>query len=125
MRVRYNRGWAVGLLVLGILATLLNLWTFLLGVGSVITLITALIPILLGALMLGSTYFVVGNYRLTRYAMIGSFTRDFPYQRLEFVGSGIVLTGPDGARKKAGVTRWMARREDWDALTAQFRPAPG
>ncbi|GAA2106187.1 hypothetical protein [Actinomadura alba] len=122
--VRYNRPFAGLFLALG----LINFPLGLLVPGSLINLLLSALFIVLGALLLGRTYFTYTTHTRTLevIAPIGtrrSF-RGAGEDTLIVEGKRIVLVRAGGKRKKLPVSRWMSHAEEWDAVVEAIGQTP-
>lgn len=116
MTVRYNPIIGGILLALGVVNVLLGFWLLALGGNGGGALISGLPSTAVGALFLVRTYFTLERSTVVRRALVGPMIRDFRYVRFTVDGNHLYGVDGDGGRHKIPVSRWQARRADWDAL---------
>ena len=121
-KARYKTWIGITLLVIGVIATVLNLWVMLLSGSFSFTLIPCVLPAIIGFLYLTRPYFVVAPNRLTIYSPIGKVVRRYPFAsfndiklvngRLYIESVEANLTGAEQVKVSKGLTH----ASDWKTL---------
>lgn len=122
VKVRYKLGWSVTFLVLGGLSLALVV-VMLIGTGKVYwgSLIPGVLCTVVGVGYRTRPYFEVHDDHLLFRAVIGPAVKRFAYaspSELEVREGKLWLKG-----KKLGLSRTLARREDWEAFVARVQAA--
>lgn len=122
MKVRYKAGWSVTFLALGGLSLTLVL-ALLVLTGKVYwgSLIPGILCTVVGLGYRTRPYFEVHEDHLLFRAVIGPATKSYPYRspaELEVRDGRIWLRG-----KKLGLSRTLARRDDWEAFLQRVQVA--
>lgn len=122
MKVRYKAGWSVTFLALGGLSLTLVL-ALLVLTGKVYwgSLIPGILCTVVGLGYRTRPYFEVHEDHLPFRAVIGPATKSYPYRspaELEVRDGKIWLRG-----KKLGLSRTLARRDDWEAFLQRVQVA--
>lgn len=112
MVVRYNPVIGVVALLLGLVVEFLGLWLWMLGEFSP-AVFAGIVPALLGVLQLVRPYFRVHAGAIEVPSLIGPAKRRVEFHAIEFEGSKLFGTQPDGSRKRLPVAKWPAHPADW------------
>jgi len=110
MKIRYNTGLAVFILICGTFVLATSLLT-----GPGISTVTGSFALLVGIGYLVRPLAELTDTELTVFALIGPVKRQYPAAQLR-LKDGRIYAG----EKKVSLPAWTVKREDWRALTERI-----
>ncbi len=121
MTVRYNRVFAIVLLVLGVINTLLGVWLLALGSLSP-SLLTGILILVIGYSYLSRPYFIIEAHQVVVPAPLGPIKRtyNFPNDTYIKMENSRLFVRSGGNWKRIRVYRWLSDSTDWQAMEAKL-----
>ncbi|MEL6816446.1 MAG: hypothetical protein AAFP03_16785 [Cyanobacteria bacterium J06598_3] len=121
-KARYKTSIGVALLTIGLVATVLTLWVMLLDGQFSSSIISGILPTIIGFLYLTRPYFVIAPNRLTIYSPIGKAVKRYPFANfkdLKIIDGKLYIESSDRAltgAEKVKVSKGLVHAKDWKAI---------
>lgn len=121
-KARYKTSIGIALLTIGLLATILTLWVMLLEGQFSSTIISGILPTIIGFLYLTRPYFVIAPNRLTIYSPIGKAVKRYPFANfndLKIIDGKLYIESNDSkltGAEKVKVSRGLVHAKDWKVI---------
>ncbi|HVZ40711.1 MAG TPA: hypothetical protein VHI13_15635 [Candidatus Kapabacteria bacterium] len=120
MSIGYNKVLAIIFLALGGFNVVVNAITH----GTPIAFFSGGMSLLIGALYLSRTYFIVEPDRITVKALLGPLTRTYEFSSYSDLvvenGGRSVYVREGSDMRKIRVSRWLSNGSDWDRFVAEI-----
>ncbi|MEM9088909.1 MAG: hypothetical protein AAGC93_09215 [Cyanobacteria bacterium P01_F01_bin.53] len=121
-KARYKTWIGITMLVIGVIATVLNVWVMLLSGSFSFTIIPCVLPAIIGFLYLTRPYFVVAPNRLTIYSPIGQVVKRYPFKSfndIKLVNDRLYIESVDAnltGAEQVKISKGLTHAQDWQTL---------
>ncbi|MEO1447782.1 MAG: hypothetical protein AAFV46_16410, partial [Cyanobacteria bacterium J06635_11] len=121
-KARYKTWMGITMLVIGVIATVLNVWVMLLSGSFSFTIIPCVLPAIIGFLYLTRPYFVVAPNRLTIYSPIGQVVKRYPFKSfndIKLVNDRLYIESVDASltgAEQVKISKGLTHARDWQTL---------